>query len=136
MIKEYKNQNKTKRNEKGQALIMLLFFIMIGITITTTAIFIIAGNSLAASSSEMGVITRQMADTGVENALLQILRGNYAQENLTLPDGTVSVTITVTNGLPSLITSTATAGDYSKAVEVNVSYVNNVLTVGTWKEKN
>lgn len=125
-----------KNNQKGQALIMLLFFILIGVIITTVAMIIIASNSLAASSTEVGVETRQMADTGVENALLKILRGNYAHQDIALPDGDVSVDITVTNGVPSRITSTATSGDYVKKVEVNVSYVNNVLTVGSWKEIN
>lgn len=125
-----------KKSQNGQALVMLLFFIMMGVIITTAAIFIIAGNSLAAGNTEMGTVTREMADTGVENALLQILRGNYAHEDITLTDGSVSVDITVTDGSPNLITSTAKAGNYIKKVEVNVGYVNNVLTVGSWKEIN
>lgn len=123
--------------QQGQALIMLLFFIMIGVIVTTAAIFMIAANSLAAGGVERGVVARELADSGAENALLQILRGNYAHEDITtLPDGDVSVDITITDGLPSLISSTATASGYTKKVEVGVSYVDNVLTVGSWKEKN
>lgn len=125
-----------KQYQKGQALVMLLFFIMIGMIITTSAIFIIAGNSLAAGSAEMGIIARQYADTGAENALLSILRGNYAHEDITLADGIASVDISLVNGSPTLITSTGKAGDYIRKVEVHVSYVDNVLTVGSWKEIN
>jgi hypothetical protein len=123
-----------KKSENGQALVMLLFFVMVGMIITTAAIFIIAGNSLSAGRAEMGIVARQMADAGVENALLQILRGNYAHEDITLPDGTVSVDVMVSNGVPTLVTSTAKAGSHVKKVEVSVGYVNNVLTVGSWKE--
>lgn len=129
----------TKNNQKGQALIMLLFFVLIGTIITTAAIFIIIQNSLSAGRAEMGVITRQMADTGVENALLQVLRGNCASENFTLPDGDVAVDISLSGvdcSTITKITSTARASNYIKVVEVNVSYVNNVLTVGGWKEVN
>jgi hypothetical protein len=125
-----------KKNQKGQALVMLLFFIMMGIIVTTAAIFIIAGNSLAVGNTEMGVVARQNADTGVENALLAILRGNYAHQDITVPEGTASVDISVVNGNPTLISSTGKAGDNIRKVEVNVSYVDNVLIVGTWKEVN
>lgn len=144
-IRKLKNQWKMENGEwkidrqGGQALIMLLFFILIGVTVTTAAIFIIATNSLAASDAEMGVVTRELADSGAENALLQVLRGNFAEENLTLPDGTVKVDITVTNGLPSLITSQATdnSKNYTKTVVVGVSYDNNnVMSVVSWKETN
>jgi len=113
---------------------MLLFFIMIGITITTTAIFIIAGNSLSATNVQQGEVARQMAETGAENALLQILRGNYATEPpISLPDGTVSVTITNTNDTAFTIDSVGTAGNYIKKVRVTVTK-DGKMEVTSWKE--
>jgi hypothetical protein len=117
----------------GQALIMLLFFIMIGITITTTAILIIAGNSLAATDVQQGEVARQMAETGAENALLQILRGNYANESIILPEGTIEVTIT--NGGNITIDSVGTAGNYVKKVRVTATK-DGMMDVTSWKEIN
>ena len=120
--------------QAGQALVMLLFFIMIGITITTTAIFIIAGNSLAANDVQQGEIARQMAETGAENALLQVLRGNYANESITLPDGDVAVTITNADGTATIY-SVGTAGNYIKRVRVTVTK-DGMMDVTSWKEVN
>jgi hypothetical protein len=129
-----KSQIKSRRLQKGQALIMLLFFIMMGITITTAAIYIIAGNSLSATNVNEGEIARQMAETGAENALLQVLRGNYANENLSLPDGDVAVTITKIDGT-AYIDSVATSGNYTKKVRVTV-IKDGMMDVTSWKEVN
>lgn len=125
---------KKVKSEAGQALIMLLFFIMIGITITTTAIIIIAGNSLAANDVQQGEIARQIAETGAENALLQVLRGNYANESITLPDGNVAVTITNADGTAT-IDSVGTAGNYIKKVRVTITK-DGMMEVTSWKEIN
>lgn len=119
--------------QKGQALVMLLFFIMIGVTITTTAIFIIVGNSIAATDVQEGEVAKQLAETGAENALLQILRGNYANENITLPEGTINVTIT--NGGNIVIDSVGTAGKYVKKVRVTATK-DGMMNVTSWKEIN
>jgi hypothetical protein len=132
----------TKTNNTGQAMIMLLFFIMMGITITSTAIFVIAGNSMAASSTEQGEITRQMAETGIERAILQILRNGtiYTGETLTNADisdwdASSSVEITVATGTNIIIDSVAVAGNYVRKLEVVAHYDNNELMIDTWKEK-
>jgi hypothetical protein len=121
------------KNQKGQALVMLLFFIMIGVTITTTAIFIVAGNSLSATDVQEGEVARQLAETGAENALLQILRGNYANESITLPEGIIEVTIT--NGGNIVIDSVGTAGKYVKKVRVTATK-DGMMDVTSWKEIN
>jgi len=131
------------KNQSGQTLIMLLFFIMIGVTITTAAIFIISGNSLAAADVERGEVAREMAETGAERAILQVLRnGNtYSGETLTntnIPDwdSDWNVVVTVTGTTTLKIDSVATAGNYIKKVEVIAEYVDNELTLNTWKETN
>lgn len=126
-------ERQDPKNMSGQALIMLLFFIMIGITITTTAIYIIAGNSLSATDVNEGEVARAMAEAGAENALLQVLRGNYANENITLPDGTV--TVTITNGATITIDSVGTVGNYIKKVRVTATK-DGMMDVTSWKEVN
>ncbi len=130
---------KNIKTESGQALVMLLFFIMIGITITTAAIFIIAGNSLSATNVNEGEIARAMAETGAEKALLSVLRGNYikegtTQENIPLTGGEANITITSTNGTAT-IDSVGTAGNYIKKVRVTVTK-DGMMEVTSWKEVN
>lgn len=122
----------------GQALVALLIFVMMGLAIAVSASFIVASNSLAATDVQEGNIARQMADSGIETALLGILRNgdSYVPVPITnLNGGTVAITVT-TNGSTKTIDSTATNGNYIKKVEVVVTYSNNVLTEVSWKEKN
>ncbi len=120
------------KNQKGQALVMLLFFVMVGVAITTAATFIIASNSLSASDVEIGESTLKMAESGIEKALLQILRGNYTNFSITdLPNGTVDVT--VANGNPITIDSTATNGSFVRKVRATVTY-NGIMNITSWKE--
>ena len=130
---------KNIKTESGQALVMLLFFIMIGITITTAAIFISAGNSLSATNVNEGEIAKAMAETGAEKALLSVLRGNYVkegttQENVPLTGGEANITITSTNGTAT-IDSEGTAGNYIKKVRVTVTK-DGMMEVTSWKEVN
>ena len=133
MTEKVKSKKLKVKSESGQALIMLLFFVMIGITITTTAIFVIAGNSLSATNVQQGEIARQMAETGAENALLAVLRGNYANQTITLPDGNVKVTITP--GTPTIIDSVGTAENFIKKIRVTV-VKDGMMDVTSWKEIN
>ncbi len=124
--------------EGGQALIMLLFFVLVGITIATAATFAVAANSEAATTQSEGIITKEMADSGIEVAMLGLLRENdsYTGETITDIDGG-SVIVTITGGSTKTINSIATNGSFVKEVEVIVAYSNNVLGVPTyWKETN
>ncbi len=134
---------KNIKYQSGQGLVMLLFFVMIGITIAATATSIISSNSLSATDVEQGEIARTMAETGIERAILQILRtdGAYTSEILTnanIPeweDGW-KVEITATGSSNLVIDSTAQAGKYVRRVEVTASYVDNELVLNSWKEIN
>ena len=128
-----------KKLQSGQALVMLLFFVVVGITITTAAIIIIAGNSLSVTNINEGEIAKAFAETGAEKALLQILRGNYEKEGTTLENiplngGEANVTITSTNGTAT-IDSVGTAGNYIKKVRVTV-LKDGMMEVTSWKEVN
>ncbi|HKB88058.1 MAG TPA: hypothetical protein VKC53_00245 [Patescibacteria group bacterium] len=129
---------KPNKHQEGQALIMLLFFIVVAVIITTAAIFAISSNSDAATALSEGIIAKEMADSGIETAMLGILRGNnnYTGETINSLNGG-SVVITVAGTTTKTIDSTATNGNFIKKVEVVVSYSNNVLETPTsWKEVN
>lgn len=122
----------------GQALIMLLFFVLVGVAITTAATFIIASNSEAVTTLSEGIIAKEMADSGAETAMIGILRNSdtYSGETINNLNGG-SVVVTVTGATSKTIDSVATNGNFVKKVEVTVTYSNNVLeTPSSWKEIN
>jgi hypothetical protein len=127
-------KNKIKY-QSGQTLILLLVFVMVTIAITTAATFIIATNSLSATTVSQGLVTKQMAEAGAEKALLQLLRNpSYMGETFSLDTGTVTATVSGTTTLT--INVAATNGNYVKRVEVRATYSNNVLTLISWKDLN
>lgn len=121
--------------QDGQTLVLLLVFVMIAIAITTAATFIIATNSKSATNVTLGLATRQMAEAGVENALLSLVRDpNFKGETFSLDTGEITSSVSGTTTLT--VISTATNGDYVKRVEVKATYSNNVLTPVSWKDLN
>ena len=117
----------------GQALITLLFFSIIATTVTFAAVIVIITQAKTASSVDLSNKAYYMAESGVENALLQLLRNqSYTGEQLSIENGIVTVLVSGTN--PKIITSMATASGYLRQVQAQVDYTNNVLTVLSWKE--
>ncbi len=124
-----------KNIQCGQALVTLLFFIIIGITITTAAVIVILTSSDTASRFELGTTAYYVAESGAENALLQLERNpSYTGETISVGQGTAI--ITVTNGSPITIVSVGQLGNYIRKIQVQAVYNNNKLSVSTWKEIN
>ena len=126
---------KNKNLQSGQALITLLFFTIIGITVTSAAVVMVLVNSTSGSKFQEGMIAYQIAESGAENGLLRVLRTpppTYTGETLTVGTGgtaTIVVTGTGTAGDPYIITSTGQTGNFIRKIEVRATYVNNLLTV-------
>lgn len=123
------------KNQKGQALVTLLIFILVAVSIAVAATLIVASNSLAATNLQEGIITKQMADSGVETAYLQILRNpGYVGETITgLNGGNVVVSVAWV-GTTGTIVSTATNGTFVKRVESVVTNSQNVLIPISWND--
>ena len=121
-----------KNNQKGQAVLTLLFFMVIGLSIITAVVIVVVNTAQAGSNVEQGTLAYYGAETGVENALLRLLRDpNYTGEVMNIDGGTV--TIVVSGGT---ITSTARIDNSIRKVEVQTVYNGNILTVSSWKEIN
>lgn len=119
--------------QHGQALVTLLFFSIIAITITSAAVIVIITQAKTGTTIGLSHNVYYMAESGAENALLRLLRDpTYTGEQLVLSDGTVSITVTGTN--PIIITSQATVSGFLRKVQVQADYTNAVLTVLSWKE--
>lgn len=128
---------KNKFDQKGQALLTLLVFAIIGITITSAAIVMILVNSLSGTKQQQGEIAYEIAQSGADNGLIRTLRDpSYTGE--TLPVGSGSATITKngsgTIGNPYVIVSKGTNGNFVRTVEINATYQNNILVVTSRKE--
>ena len=119
--------------EKGQALITLLFFVLISLTITTGAIIIIIANSISVSKFQEGTLAYYTAESGVENALLRLLRDpNYTGETLTVGVGTAVITVTGTN--PKTVVVVGIKGNFKRTVQAEMNYNNGYYTFSNWKE--
>lgn len=109
---------------------MLLFFMLIGITVTTAAVHILINNVTGASTVEQSTLAYATAESGVENALLRMLRDSqYGGETLIFGGGTVVTTV-----LSGTITAIGTVGGATRKVQVQTVYYNDILTVSSWKE--
>lgn len=121
-------------DQKGQALITLLFFMIIAITVTSAAIVMILVNSLSGTRYQQGELAYHVAQSGADNAILRLLRNpNYTGEN-DIVIGGGSVDIQVTGSGPYTITSTGSYGTFTRTVETTVNYVNNLLTITSQRE--
>ena len=121
------------RGGRGQALITLLFFVLISLTITSAAIIIIIINSITAGKFQEGVLAHAAAESGMENALLRVLRDpDYAGETIAV--GSSTVTITVVGANPKTVTSVGQNGNFERTIQAELSYSSGFYTVSNWKE--
>jgi Tfp pilus assembly protein PilX len=120
-------------NQRGQALVVLLFYMIIAITVTTTAIALAISNSISALKEEEGNHALEIAESGAENALLRLLRDNtYSGETVAIGNG--SAQISITNGSTKTVTSVGTEGDFKRTIRVVAVITNGLLSIQSWSE--
>ena len=91
--------------------------------------------SQGTSRLEGRILASQVAESGMENALLLLLRNpNYVGETLTVGTGTATITVTG-NSTTKTITSIGRINNYLQTVEVIVTYNNTIMTITSWEEK-
>ena len=128
-------KTKFSIKEKGQALITLLFFVLISLTITSGAIVIMITNSASASNLQGGAVAYYAAESGVENALLRLLRDpTYAGEILTVGDGTATANVVVSGSNTKTVVSIGQNGNFRRTVQAQMNYNNGYYTFSNWKE--
>jgi hypothetical protein len=119
--------------KSGSALVLLLLFTSVAITITTAATVLTISSTQSSSAGQISQSVLSVAESGAENALLRLLRNpGYSGETLTVGDG--QATINVTGTSPYTIVSTGRIGSHTRTVQVTASYVGGILTVGSWSE--
>ena len=127
------DNRRIQRLRDGQALVVLLFYMIIAITLVTTAVAVVISNSMAVTKTESGIVAMDIAETGAENSIIQVLRNtNYQGETLAIGDGTAVSTVSGTS--TKTITTVGSVYGSSRTVQVVASLVNGVLTVTSWQE--
>ncbi|HWT55733.1 MAG TPA: hypothetical protein VN031_01725 [Candidatus Microsaccharimonas sp.] len=125
------------RNQHGQTIIALLIFMLLAILITTTAVTITVINTQGNNIGSFGELAHQAAETGAENALLQLERDpTYTGETMTINSNTTA-TISVSGTSTRTITSVGTVagiGTYKRTIVVTATYSNYVFSVTNWIE--
>ncbi|MEK7129942.1 MAG: hypothetical protein AAB803_02885 [Patescibacteria group bacterium] len=122
-----------KTKEGGQALVVLLVFVIMAMTLISAAVSVVLINSQAASSVEQGEMARAAADSGIEEALLRLVRDpGYAGGILTV--GTGSVTVGVSGINPKTVMAQGRWGTYVRTQQAVVNVANNQVTALSWQE--
>lgn len=128
------------KNNQGQALITLLFISVIGMTIIAASAIFIFQNIQGASVAEQGVGSYYVAEAGIQEALLRMLRNpNYTGTPLGQPlsvntasvSGSVVIQVSTSSGI---ITSIGTYNNSVRKIQVQTVYNNGVLNISSWKE--
>ncbi len=134
-----KKNLQIKKLQKGQALITLLLFVVVAVTIISASVIIIVLNTNSSTKIQEGEIAYMVAESGVENAILRLLRDpTYKGETLYVgsPSGSIatpSATVQVSGGNPYIILSQGQEGNFVRKVQATVNWVNNVLSIQTWR---
>ncbi|HYK08070.1 MAG TPA: hypothetical protein VEW42_01065 [Candidatus Eisenbacteria bacterium] len=135
----FNSQFSIFKSEDGQSLITLLFFMVIGITVISAAALIVAADILSASNAEQGLSAYYVAESGIENGTLYLLRHpQYNGPDIAMPIGTGNATIHfVYDGAAKTdtITSTGTNGTTTRVIRAVGSYTTGPLSITSWKEQ-
>lgn len=126
---------KKNIKERGQALITFLYIMVIGLTISSAAAVIMLINLMSEGTMEQGEAAYYIAESGIENAMLKLLR-NPAYSGETLNVGGGNAIIEITSQTPLTILSIGRYNNIVRKIEVQTLYNNNVLTISSWKEIN
>lgn len=121
------------RNNKGQTLVILLTYMVIGIIVTTASIALVINSSIGTDKVYQGTNSLDIAESGAETAMIKLLRNpSYAGETLVVGNGQAVVTVTGTN--PKTILSKGTLNNFTRTIQVIVDTSNNTLRATSWKE--
>lgn len=124
---------KNLYNQQGQTLVALLFFMVIAIMVATGASLIMIVDLVAGETVQEGQIAYITAESGIEDALMRLLRDpSYAGETLTINNGTAVVTVSGTGSY--IITSVGHNGNFVRQLQVTATFTNNVMTVSRTTE--
>lgn len=102
-------------------------------TITLGAVSMGIATMQSASNLNLGESTLLLAESGVEEAILRLVRNpQYISGTLTSGEGTATINVTGEN--PKIIEVVAVLGDITRRIRVIASYVDYILTIQSQNE--
>ena len=121
--------------QKGQVLVSILIIIAVAVLATGTAV---VASSL---SKTTGVATTSdkllyAVESGADEALIKLLRNptTYSSESISINGTLVQITISRPSATNIVILSSASQDNLIRKVEVSSEFVNNILTITSWRE--
>lgn len=122
----------SQKLQRGHALITLLFFTIIGMSVIASATAVLIANSISTTITDHGQVAYYYAESGAEDALLRLLRNpTYSGSYQTLPAGEGYAYVTVNSGV---IVSIGTSGNTVRKIQVQTTYSQGIVTILSWKE--
>ena len=122
------------KKDRGHILVMLLFLMVLAVTVITASVSLMIISSSTTTMYVGGNQAKSIAEAGIENALVRLLRDpSYTGEN-DLIIGNGSVDITVTGSTNKTITAEGSMDNKMKKIEVTANMSNNILNIISWKE--
>lgn len=125
---------KHKHQSSGQALVTVIFGAVIALTVVTGSITALINDVEGNTAQEMGAKALMAAESGVESALIGLLRNpGYVGEAIQF-DSRTSATVTVSTASGVIISSRGTSGPVTRRVSVTSHYNGINLVIDSWKE--
>lgn len=122
-------------HQQGHVLVTLLIIVVTSVIVSTAAVALMVGSTQETLQSQQGQETLLIAEAGLENALIRLLRNpNYTGETLAVGEGTAIVE--VSGDQTKTIVSQAQLGNFTRKLEIIATYQDYVLEVISWKEIN
>lgn len=124
------------KKNSGQTLISLMIFMVVAIIIITASVAVSITSAKSTSKFYQGNVTYDLSESGIENAIIRLLRDpNYTGETLLLEDATIVIQVTGGGANPYTIVSTSTAGNFKRTIRATALYNGNILTISSWTEQ-
>jgi hypothetical protein len=132
-MKKIAAQSSIKKSSSGMALVSVLVFSVVAMIVITAAMSLTLATSQSNQQFMQGQQALSNAESGVENALIQLLRNpNYVGETLTLPDGTATILASGSN--PKVVNVSGVAGSAVRKLRVTISTTAGVSEIVSWQE--
>ncbi len=131
---------KKLKIQNGQALIIMIFVSLIGMTIISAAAIFILQNMKSTSLVEQGTVSYYAAESGAEEALLRLIRdpnylGTSPGQPLTFTVDNYQASVDITVSTPGgTIISIGTYNNSHRKIQVETVYNNYVRSITSWKE--
>jgi type II secretory pathway component PulK len=127
-------KNRHYNKNKGMALVSVIIFSAVAMIVITMAISLSILTAQANRQLLQGQQALHVAESGVENALMQLLRNPaYNQETLIIGNGTAIINVGTPNGQRT-VNVVGTVGSATRTVEVVIDDTNGTMTVESWRE--